>query len=81
MQGSELASNFTVNSTNDLYAVSQMISIQYNGSNWIVTGSSTPGTLCTIPVNSNADCGAGNAQFHLTIGNTSLPLATAPTLL
>ena len=71
MKGSELASNFTINSTNDLYAVSQLISIQYDGANWIVTGSSTPGTLCTIPVNSNADCGGSNAQFHLTIGNTT----------
>ena len=38
----------TVNYTNDANAVSQLITITFDGSNWVVTGSSTPGTLCTI---------------------------------
>ena len=60
----------TVNTTSDANAVSQLISITYNGSNWIVTGSSTTGTLCTIAAGGNtgspASCGSP-VQFTLTV--------------
>jgi hypothetical protein len=64
--GSEAASGFIVSALNDTNVLSQLITITYNGSNWIVTGSSTTGTLCTIAGGSNADCGSP-VQFHLAV--------------
>src|SRR5207237_3836249 len=51
-------------------AVSQWVTIRYDGANWNVTGSSTPSTLCSIPVSNNADCGSP-VQFHLAIGGAA----------
>ena len=57
-----------VNATYDAYAVSQLITITYNGTNWNVVGS-TSGALCTIPGSVLTGECPNNAshQFHLTI--------------
>jgi len=52
--GAEATANFTVNATSDTNAVSQLVTVIYNGANWIVSGSSTSGTV-TI-----ANGGTGN---------------------
>ena len=60
----------TVNSTNDASAISQIITMTYSasGADWVVTGSSTPGTLCTLTQGqTNVNCG----QFTLSVSNTS----------
>jgi len=66
MWGNEAASGFVVTSPNDTNAVSQLITITFDGANWNVTGSSTSGTLCSIGGGSNADCGSP-VQFHLAV--------------
>src|SRR4029077_9186034 len=65
----------SITSTNDTYAVSQLITITYSSSsaNWQVTGSSTPGTLCTIAgaAGGTTDCPSSNPQFNLTVTGAS----------
>jgi len=68
MVGAEAASGFVVNWTSDTYAVSQLIMMQDNGSNWVITGSSTTGTLCTISnAGGTSNCPTSNPQFNLTV--------------
>ena len=66
MAGNEAASGFVVSALNDANAVNQLITMTYSGGNWVVTGSSTTGALCTIAGGSNADCGSP-VQFHLAV--------------
>ena len=62
-------SGFVVNSTSDTYAVSQLVTMVYNGPNWTVTGSSTgficnasgAGYSCGSPVQFTVTMPAGNA--------------------
>src|SRR5262249_20657035 len=61
-------SSVTISGINNAYAISQAITITYNGTGWDVTGSSTPGTLCTISGDSGtSDCPVVNPQFQLTV--------------
>ena len=64
-----------VNSTNDINAVSQLILITYHASDtkWHVTGSSTPGDMCTISggAGGTTDCPTSSPQFNLTVNGSS----------
>jgi len=64
MFGNETASGFVVNTTSDTNAVSQLATLVYNGSQWVVTGSST-GFICNASVGTG-DCGSP-VQFNLTV--------------
>ncbi len=62
-----------VNSVSDTNAVSQVVTITYTGGQWVVTGSSTPGTLCAPTSGSAIDCGSP-VQFNLTVTNSGTPV-------
>lgn len=63
----------TVNTVYDSNAISQVITATFNGTDWVVTGSSTPGTLCTISGTSgSSNCPNSSArQLNLTITGAS----------
>ena len=69
MQGNEALGDFTVNWTSDTYAVSQLITILYTGSQWQVTGSTTSGILCTFAATGAGptNCPSASPQFALTL--------------
>ena len=62
----------TVNQSYDANAVSQLVTLIYNGSTWDVNGSST-GVICTgLSAGSAHDCpNSGSKQFNITITNGS----------
>ena len=63
-------SGVTINSTNDTNAVSQLITVVWNGSAWQVTGSST-GSMGTFASLSNTPVPASTTQFNLTVTASS----------
>src|SRR5262249_45146852 len=76
--GSESASNFTINWTSDTYAANQLVTLTAtDSSHWVVSGSSTSANV-TIANNGTASWPSTNAQVNITIGNATATAGDSP---